>query len=185
MLAYDDATGMWASRFWWMTAKWLGHPHVAVLEGGLRRWCALGLPVTADLAPPRPAGNFSPRLHAAAVVDADTTAAAALDPRSRVFDARAPERYRGEIEPIDPVAGHVPGARNQPSSGSVDADGRFLPVAELRAACSSRAWMGRAPADTIAMCGSGVTACHLLLAMEVAGLPGGTPVCGQLERMVT
>jgi thiosulfate/3-mercaptopyruvate sulfurtransferase len=171
LLAYDDATGMWASRFWWMTAKWLGHRNVAVLDGGLRRWLQLGLPTTTNPAPTRPAGDFTARPDAGSHVDADTTQAAALDPRRRVLDARAAERYRGDVEPIDPVAGHVPGARNHPSSGVVDADGRFLPPAELAISLSQT--LGPvAPADTITMCGSGVTACHLLLAMELAGLPG-------------
>jgi thiosulfate/3-mercaptopyruvate sulfurtransferase len=171
LLAYDDATGMWASRFWWMTAKWLGHRNVAVMDGGLRRWLQLGLPTTTNPAPTRPAGDFTARPDAGAHVDANTTQAAALDPQRRVLDARAAERFRGDVEPIDPVAGHVPGARNHPSSGVVDAAGRFLPPAELARAFSQS--LGPiAPADTITMCGSGVTACHLLLAMEHAGLPG-------------
>jgi thiosulfate/3-mercaptopyruvate sulfurtransferase len=171
LLAYDDATGMWASRFWWMTAKWLGHRNVAVMDGGMRRWLQLGLPTTTDPAPTRPAGDFAARPDAGACADADTTQAAALDPQRRVLDARAPERYRGEVEPIDPVAGHVPGALNHPSSAVVATDGRFLPPAELARAFAQT--LGPvAPADTITMCGSGVTACHLLLAMEHAGLPG-------------
>ena len=177
LLAYDESNGMWASRFWWMTAKWLGHSQVAVLEGGLCRWRALDLPVTTALPPPRPAGNFSPRVHAGAVVDADTTARAAADPGFRVLDARAPERYRGEIEPIDPVAGHVPGARNHPSSLSVDATGTFLPAPQLQAAFAA-SFDGVPPANVVTMCGSGVAACQLLLAMEVAGLPGGRLYCG-------
>jgi len=171
LLAYDDATGMWASRFWWMTAKWLGHRHVAVMDGGLRRWLQLGLSTTTDPAPLRPAGDFAARPDAGAYVDADTTQAAALDPQRRVLDARAAERYRGEVEPFDPVAGHVPGALNHPSSGVVTADGRLLPPAEL-ASAFSRTLGSVSPADTITMCGSGVTACHLLLAMEHAGLSG-------------
>jgi thiosulfate/3-mercaptopyruvate sulfurtransferase len=171
LLAHDDATGMWASRFWWMTSKWLGHRHVAVMDGGMRRWLQLGLPTTTDLTPLRAAGAFAARLAAGACVDADATQAAALDPRRRVLDARAAERYRGEIEPFDPVAGHVPGALNHPSSGVVAADGRFLPPAEL-ASAFSRSLGSVRPADTITMCGSGVTACQLLLAMEHAGMPG-------------
>ena len=177
LLAYDESNGMWASRFWWMAAKWLGHPHVAVLDGGLRRWRALGLPLTAVIAPPRPAGNFSPRLNEAAVVDAEITARAAVHAQSRVLDARAPERYRGEVEPIDAVAGHVPGARNHPSSRCFDTDGRFLPAPELRQAFEA-SLEGVAPDATITMCGSGVTACHLLLGMEVAGMPGGRLYAG-------
>jgi thiosulfate/3-mercaptopyruvate sulfurtransferase len=171
LLVYDDATGIWAARFWWMTAKWLGHRHVAVMDGGIRRWLQLGLPTTTNPAPTRPAGDFTARPDAGAHVDADTTQAAALDPRRRVLDARAAERFRGEVEPIDPVAGHVPGACNHPSSRVVDADGRFLPPTELASAFSQT--LGAVPAtDAITMCGSGVTACHLLLAMEHAGLPG-------------
>jgi len=171
LLAYDDASGMWASRFWWMASKWLGHRHVAVMDGGMRRWLQLGLPTTTDPAPWRPAGDFAARPDAGACVDADATQAAALDPRRRVLDARAAERYRGEVEPLDPVAGHVPGAFNHPSSGVVAADGRFLPPAEL-ASAFAQSLGSVSPADTITMCGSGVTACHLLLAMEHAGLFG-------------
>lgn len=172
LLAYDDASGMWASRLWWMAARWLGHAHVAVLDGGLRRWHALDLPVTTEVPGPRPAGTFAARLDPAATVDADTTQAAALDPQRRVFDARSPERYRGEVEPIDRVAGHVPGALNHPSSSVVAADGTFLPAPTLRERFASRLG-GVSPRDVIAYCGSGVTACHVLLAMEHAGLPGG------------
>jgi thiosulfate/3-mercaptopyruvate sulfurtransferase len=172
LLAYDDASGIWAARFWWMTAKWLGHAHVAVLDGGLRRWRALGLPTTAALPVPRPAGTFSGAPDPTVSADANAVAAAADDAGKRVLDARAPERFRGEVEPIDHVAGHVPGARNHPVGRSVDADGRFLPAAELRQALEN-SLAGVRPRDTIAMCGSGVTACHLLLAMEVAGLRGG------------
>ena len=177
LLAYDDAAGMWASRFWWMTARWLGHAQVAVLDGGLRRWRELGLPTTAGIPAARQPGSFTARPDPAAVVDADTTQAAALDPQRRVLDARAAERYRGEVEPIDPVAGHVPGALNHPSSGVVSPDGRLLPPAEL--ARGFRAQLGTVPpAQTITMCGSGVTACRLLLAMEHAGLPGARLYAG-------
>jgi thiosulfate/3-mercaptopyruvate sulfurtransferase len=171
LVAYDDATGLWAARFWWMTAKWLGHAQVAVMDGGLRRWLQLGLPLTADPAAPRTAGGFVGQPQAEAWVDADATQAAAIDPQRRVLDARAPERYRGELEPIDPVAGHVPGALNHPVASVNAADGRLRPAGELAAAL--RQTLGPvAPSATITMCGSGVTACHLLLAMEHAGLPG-------------
>jgi thiosulfate/3-mercaptopyruvate sulfurtransferase len=172
LLAYDDSNGMYAARFWWMTARWLGHRHAAVLDGGLRRWLALGLPTTAEAPPRRPAGEFVGTPNPAAAVQIDTVAAAAQDPSRRVIDARAAERYRGEIEPIDLVAGHVPGARNHPYNRNIDADGRFLSGSEIRQALQATL-EGAAPSDAIAMCGSGVTACHLLLAMEVAGLSGG------------
>ncbi len=173
LLAYDDASGMWAARFWWMASKWLGHRHVAVLNGGLRRWTQLGLSVTTDPPGLRPAGTFTPAepVNEHCWVDADTTQAAALDPERRVLDARAPERFRGEVEPIDPVAGHVPGACNHPALGLNGADGRFLPPDQL-AEAFLRTLGPVAPTEAITMCGSGVTACHLLLAMEYAGLPG-------------
>lgn len=171
LLAYDDASGLWAARFWWMTAIWLGHRHVAVLDGGLRTWTGLGLPVTTDV-PPTPArGHFTARADASRIADADATAAAALDPGSRVLDARAGERFRGEVEPIDPVAGHVPGALNLPASTVTGPDGRFLAPTALAQVFDARLG-GVSPAATIAMCGSGVTACQLLFAMEHAGLPG-------------
>lgn len=170
LLAYDEASGLWAARFWWMTAKWLGHRHVAVLDGGLRRWAALGLPVTTAVPPPRPTGDFEGRLDPTVVADADATGAAARDPGWRVLDARAAERYRGEVEPIDRVAGHIPGALNRPTSTTVTAAGTLQAPAELRAAFA-RDLGGVPPERTIAYCGSGVTACHLLLALEHAGLP--------------
>lgn len=177
LVAYDDASGMWAARFWWMTAKWLGHPQVAVLDGGLRRWQHLGLPVTTDPPPARAAGDFAGRPNDDAWVDADTTQSAALDAGQRVIDARAPERFRGDVEPIDPVAGHVPGAVNHPTSTVAAADGRLLPATELRRAFLQT--LGRVPpSGAITMCGSGVTACHLLLAMEHAGLPGARLYAG-------
>jgi thiosulfate/3-mercaptopyruvate sulfurtransferase len=171
LLAYDDAGGLWASRFWWMTAIWLGHRHVALLDGGLRAWAGLGLPMTTDVPPTPPTGNFTARADAARIADADATAAAALDPQGRVLDARAGERFRGEVEPIDPVAGHVPGALNLPSSAVLGPNGRFLAPGALARLFGTR--LGSVPpAATIAMCGSGVTACQLLFAMEYAGLPG-------------
>jgi thiosulfate/3-mercaptopyruvate sulfurtransferase len=172
VLAYDDASGLWAARFWWMAAKWLGHPRVAVLDGGLRRWAAAGLPVTVDIPPPRATGNFEGHHDASRTVDAEATQVAAVDPAWRVLDARAAERYRGEVEPIDKVAGHVPGALNLPTAGLVTADGTFGPPAEIKAAFAAKLG-GVPPERTVAYCGSGVTACHLLLAMEHAGLADG------------
>lgn len=170
VVAYDDATGMFAARLWWML-RWLGHDTVSVLDGGFRRWQALGLPVTTD-APVAGAGTFAGRLRPALAVDADAVQAAARDHAQRVVDARAPERYRGEIEPIDRVAGHVPGARNHPSATLLGPDGLLLPPAELRRALLATL-DGVPPEATIAYCGSGVTACHVLLAMEHSGLRGG------------
>jgi thiosulfate/3-mercaptopyruvate sulfurtransferase len=171
LLAYDDSSGLWAARFWWMTAIWLGHRHVALLDGGLRAWTGHGLPITTDVPSPRGTGNFAPRADASRIADADATAAAALQPQGRILDARAGERFRGEVEPIDPVAGHVPGALNLPASTVTGPDGHFLAPAAL-ARLFADTLRGAKPAATIAMCGSGVTACQLLFAMEYAGLPG-------------
>jgi thiosulfate/3-mercaptopyruvate sulfurtransferase len=169
VVAYDDGNGAYAARLWWML-RWLGHDEVRVLDGGMRRWLALGLPL--DEAVPVPAsGDFVARLRPELTADAATVLVAARDATSRVIDVRAPERYRGEVEPIDAVAGHVPGARNHPFTASLDAQGRFLPPDELRRQLSAS--LDGVPAHrTIAMCGSGVTACHLLLALEHAGLSG-------------
>lgn len=169
VVAYDDGNGMYAARLWWML-RWVGHDAVAVLDGGLRRWLQQGLPLTDELPQPA-AGNFVARLRPALAVDAAAVLRASGDAGVRLLDARAPERYRGEVEPIDAVAGHVPGARNHPFGLSLASDGRFLPPAALRESLS--ATLGGVPAErTVAMCGSGVTACHLLLALEHAGLEG-------------
>jgi thiosulfate/3-mercaptopyruvate sulfurtransferase len=169
VVAYDDGNAMVAARLWWML-RWLGHDRVLVLDGGLRRWMQLGLPLDEAVPAPLP-GNFVARPRPELTVDAHTVLAASADPAARILDARAPERYRGDVEPIDAVAGHVPGARNHLFSLSLDPEGRFLPPAELREALAGK--LAGVPAErTIAMCGSGVSACHVLLAMEHAGLAG-------------
>lgn len=166
--AYDQNSGMWASRFWWML-QWLGHPAVAVLDGGLDRWIAKGHLLTADephVAPTRfIAANVLPTASAREIMEHldDGTLA--------VIDARAPERYRGDVEPIDPVAGHIPGAINRPYNANLDAQGLFKPAEQLRA--EFQTLLDQAPpASVVHQCGSGVTACHNVLAMSVAGLHG-------------
>jgi thiosulfate/3-mercaptopyruvate sulfurtransferase len=169
VVAYDDGNAMYASRLWWML-RWLGHDQVCVLDGGLGRWSQLGLPLTDRVTVYQP-GDFVAHPRPGLAVEAGRVQAAASERTSRVLDARSPERFRGEVEPIDAVAGHVPGAFNHPFVTSLGPDGRFLPPEELRAAFASRL-SGVPPERTIAMCGSGVTACHLLLAMEHAGFGG-------------
>jgi thiosulfate/3-mercaptopyruvate sulfurtransferase len=169
VVAYDAGNGMYASRLWWML-RWLGHEAVFVLHGGLRRWVELGMPVETSVPQPGP-GNFIARPRPDMQVDAAGVLARAADPAWRLLDARAPERYRGDVEPIDAVAGHVPGAVNHPFARSLGGDDRLLPRDELRAAFA-RTLDGVPAGRAIAMCGSGVTACHLLLAMEHAGLAG-------------
>jgi thiosulfate/3-mercaptopyruvate sulfurtransferase len=166
VVAYDADNGMYAARLWWML-RWVGHEAAAVLDGGFRAWVGMGQPITAATATRAPT-VFVPRADRSMWVDASQVARAAGDPSWRVLDARAPERYRGSVEPIDRVAGHVPGALNHPFASSLTSDGRFASAHELRQRFDSS--QGGVPDErTIVMCGSGVTACHVLLAMAVAG----------------
>lgn len=168
VVAYDGDVGMYAARLWWML-RWLGHDAVAVLDGGFKAWTAAGLPTSATRATRTPQ-TFVARPNRAMWVDAAEVATHVRDPAWRLLDARAPERYRGDVEPIDAVAGHVPGARNHPFATNVAAGG-FAPADELRQRLEV-SQDGVSDSQTIAMCGSGVTACHLLLAMEIAGKRG-------------
>lgn len=170
VVVYDAADGsMAAARLWWLL-KLLGHARVAVLDGGLAAWRAAGGAETAAIPDVPAAPAYPARFDARQCVGADDVLARLGEDSGWLFDARAPERFRGEVEPIDPVAGHVPGALNRPFAANLR-DGRFKPADELRAELS--ALLGdRHAADSVLMCGSGVTACHLLLAFEHAGLRG-------------
>lgn len=170
VVVYDAGDGsMAAARLWWLL-RLIGHRHVAVLDGGLAAWQGAGLPVTAEVPVistlPAYPGQFDP----AQIVSAEEVLARLAQPAGWLLDARAGERYRGEVEPIDPVAGHVPGAVNRPFALNLSA-GRFRPAAELRAELLPL-FAGHVPEQLVLMCGSGVTACHLLLALEHAGLSG-------------
>jgi thiosulfate/3-mercaptopyruvate sulfurtransferase len=170
VVVYDDSSGSYALRLWWML-RWLGHEAVALLDGGFSQWQQEGRAVSQERAPAR-AGSFVPRPRDAARVDVGFIERFHDDAAIRLVDARAPERYSGATEPIDPVGGHVPGAMNRFWKQNLQADGRFKPAALLRAEFS--ALLGDAdPAATVHMCGSGVTACHNAFAMELAGLPAG------------
>ncbi len=167
VVAYDDVGGWIAARLWWMLDN-LGHARVAVLDGGLPAWTALGLPVTTDepdaqVADLRLAGHWSHTLDRGELLD---KLRASKPPT--VLDARAGPRYRGEIEPIDPVAGHIPTARNAPIDGNLGPAGRFLPPDALAERYTG---LGAGAGEVVISCGSGVSACHLALAMRVAGLP--------------
>ena len=169
VVAYDDAAGAIAARLWWML-RWVGHEAAAVVNGGLKAWLAAGLPL--DVEEPRvtPATYVArPRPEEALTVD---EVVSALADRSIVLvDARSADRFAGQNETIDPVAGHVPGARSHPFMSNLDAERRFLPAHVLRERWSKT--LGTASADrVVTMCGSGVTACHHLLALQVAGLAG-------------
>ena len=185
-IVYDESNGSFAARAWWLL-RWLGHRKVAVLDGGMGAWLREG-GATESGEPPREAAPQSPPGGAAgpnteAALGADELIAALEDPRTLLIDARAPERYRGAVEPIDPVAGHIPGAVNHPFSSNLQSDGRFLPPRELE-----RLWRDRlgetSAADVIVMCGSGVTACHNLLALEHAGLPGARLYAGSWSEWI-
>jgi thiosulfate/3-mercaptopyruvate sulfurtransferase len=169
VVAYDDSGGIYAARLWWLL-RWLGHDAVAVLDGGLAAWRAARLPLSTDTAVPA-ARRFVAAPRPEDHVSADEVAAALARRDALLLDARSAERYEGRIEPLDPKAGHIPGATNHHYARNLGSDGRFLAPAALRSAFE-RLLAGRAPSAVISMCGSGVTACHTLLALELAGMPG-------------
>ncbi len=166
VVVYDDRGGVIGARLWWMLRE-LGHERVAVLDGGLPAWTAAGLSLTAEV-PAWPPASFTGTGAWGRAVDRSEVAAALG--RVLLLDARSPERFRGEEEPIDPVAGHIPTARSAPATDNLDADHRLLAPEAL--AARYRALGVIDPARVVAYCGSGVTACHDLLALEVAGLTG-------------
>jgi thiosulfate/3-mercaptopyruvate sulfurtransferase len=171
VVAYDDGDATIAARVWW-TLRHFGHDRVRVLDGGLAAWAAAGLPVTTD-EPDVVAGDFTAVPGHLPVLDA--AGAAALARSGVLFDARAGERYRGETEPIDRVAGHIPGAVSAPTAGNVGPDGRFLTPAGLRQRFAALGVQAGGPDDPVpavgAYCGSGVTAAHEVLALALAGVP--------------
>jgi len=167
VITYDTSQGQMAARLWWML-RYLGHDAAAVLDGGLQTWKSEGRPLASGRES-RAARRFVSRPRESMRIDVE-----ALE-RERtehlLIDARAPERFRGEVEPFDPVKGRIAGARNHPTAASLAADGRFLAPSELRSRFQSI--LGSSPVDSVvSYCGSGVTACHNLLAMDVAGLGG-------------
>ena len=163
----SDTQGMpYAARAWWLL-RWLGHEAVAVLDGGVQAWQAAGYPLSTEAARVAPQAPY--RTLAAAMPSIDAPALQAQLGRRPILDARAPERFRGETESLDPVAGHIPGAGNRFFKNNLRVDGRFKPADELRADFAA---LGHAPERWVHQCGSGVTACHNLLAMEHAGLKG-------------
>jgi thiosulfate/3-mercaptopyruvate sulfurtransferase len=164
IVAYDDAQGIYAARLWWML-RWIGHPGARLLDCGLQAWVAAGLPL--DTARPCPEPTvMTVRPGPTRVIDRDGLRAA-LD-RVTLLDARAPEAYRGEYHPVDLLGGHIPTARSAPTAGNLGPGGCFLPPEELARRYRD---LGAGAADTVASCGSGVTACHDILAMVRAGLP--------------
>ncbi|GAA1120920.1 sulfurtransferase [Streptomyces javensis] len=165
VVVYDGGQGWAAARAWWLL-RWAGHPSVRVLDGGLPAWTAVGGSLTTE-APEAPEGDFVPRPGALPLLEADD--AAALARRGVLLDARAAERYRGEVEPIDPVGGHIPGAVSAPTAENVTEDGHFLPAERLAERFAALGATG--DAEVGVYCGSGVSAAHQVLALAVAGVP--------------
>ncbi|WP_417223610.1 sulfurtransferase, partial [Achromobacter spanius] len=171
VVAYDASGGMYAAHLWWML-RWLRHQRVVVLDGGWEAWGGGGLPATTEAAPAVRAGQpAEPGAPLVASVDAQAVLDNIDRPAFTVIDARAANRYRGEVEPMDPVAGHIPGALNRPNGENLQADGSFKSAEQLRAEFAGLLG-GRDPGVIVHQCGSGITACHNLLAMEIAGLSG-------------
>lgn len=175
VVVYDAQGGMYAARAWWLL-RWIGHEAVAVLDSGKQAWVAAGLPLESGTTPEPEAhagGNLTRRPSLVGTVDADTLMANLQSPSLLVVDARAPDRFRGENETLDPVGGHIPGAVNRCFRDNLLPDGRFKPAEALRGEFGGV--LGATPAErSVMQCGSGVTACHNLLALEVAGLSGAT-----------
>jgi thiosulfate/3-mercaptopyruvate sulfurtransferase len=183
VVAYDQNNGMWASRLWWLL-HWLGHDAAAVLDGGIDKWIAEGRPTTADPPSVRPT-RFVAMTPQPVISSADILrhlSGHSSNPLT-IIDARAPECFRGDIEPLDPVAGHIPGAINRPYGANLTPQQTFKPAELLRA--EFEAQLGGAPLSSVVhQCGSGVTACHNVLAMAVAGLPGSRLYPGSWSEWV-
>lgn len=179
VVAYDAHGGMFAARLWWLL-RWLGHEAVAVLDGGMAAWEAASQPLTTEVRT-RPRGALSVRAPFVPTVTVREVLDNLESGKRIVIDARAADRYRGENETIDPVGGHIPGAKNRFFKDNLGPDGRFKDAAQLREEFGA---LIDDPAAAIMQCGSGVTACHNLLALEVAGLPGAALYPGSWSEWV-
>lgn len=182
VVVYDDSFGGMAARLWWLL-RWLGHDAVALLDGGLPKWQRESHPLTAEMPALQPT-SFTPHLRPALWVDSKTVQQAVTQSDKLVIDARAEERFNGEIEPLDRVAGHIPGSINLPFEDNLHISGKFLPEEELRALYAGMLDNVK-PEQVIQMCGSGVTACHNILAMEHAGLKGARLYAGSWSEWIT
>ncbi|MEX2162666.1 MAG: sulfurtransferase [Sulfuricaulis sp.] len=182
VVVYDDACGAMAARLWWLM-RWLGHEAVAVLDGGLHKWQDEGKPLT-TMTPNILPSHFFPEISDDMCVTADQVEAMLNNMSGQLIDARAAKRFRGEQEPLDKVAGHVPGAVNLPYAENLNIDGKFKPAVILRDRYLN-VLKDVKPMDVVHMCGSGVTACHNLLAMEHAGLSGSKLYAGSWSEWIT
>jgi thiosulfate/3-mercaptopyruvate sulfurtransferase len=172
VVAYDDSRFAFAARLWWLL-RYLGHDRVALLDGGFSNWKKSGYPVTSIIPNPK-AGQFVPKLHSDWVVDIDTVKAKQAHPKVAIVDSREPERYRGEREPIDPIAGHIPGAVNYPWQDVTTEQGEVRSPEALR----NHLVALQAKAEILVYCGSGVTACVNLFALNLAGIDTGKLYAG-------
>jgi thiosulfate/3-mercaptopyruvate sulfurtransferase len=182
VVCYDGGSGAMAARLWWML-RWVGHSRVAVLDGGWQAWVKSGKPVTVEQ-PIVTATTFNGRTQPRTAADSAEILTHLQDRKALVLDARAGDRYRGENETLDPVAGHIPGALNRFFRMNLAEDGHFKPAVKLKQEFGTML-NGHAPEAIIHQCGSGVTACHNLLAMEVAGLPGSRLYPGSWSEWVS
>jgi thiosulfate/3-mercaptopyruvate sulfurtransferase len=181
VIVYDDAGGAFAGRLWWLL-RCLGHDKVAVLNGGMQQWQKQGFSLTATLPAIKPA-TFRPYLNTAYWLNASQVQNCLAKKAVCLIDARTPERYRGEQEPIDPVAGHIPGAQNRAFQSNLDNQGLFLSADSLHNQFQKLIGTNR-PEQVVHYCGSGVTACHNLLAMEYAGLTGSKLYAGSWSEWI-
>jgi thiosulfate/3-mercaptopyruvate sulfurtransferase len=183
VVLYDDGPGAYAARAWWLLA-WLGkRDGVFILDGGLKAWHAAGLPLSLD-APDKKPGHFTGQPDDGLVLSAEQLQARLGDPEMTLIDARAEARFRGEVEPIDPVAGHIPSAQCAAFTDNLGPDGKFLPAGQLKQRFATQLH-GRAPEQLVAYCGSGVTACHNLFALCLAGYPLGGLYAGSWSEWIT
>ncbi|NBF05480.1 sulfurtransferase [Pseudomonas sp. Fl5BN2] len=183
IVLYDDGPGAFAARAWWLLA-WLGkRDGVFILDGGLKAWHAAGLPLSLDPPETLP-GQFSGQPDNSLLLDAEHLQRRLGQPDLTLLDARGLPRFRGEVEPIDPVAGHIPGAQCAAFTDNLGSDGRFLPPEQLKQRFAEKL-AGRSPEQLVAYCGSGVTACHNLFALCLAGYPLGSLYAGSWSEWIT
>lgn len=183
VVLYDDGPGAFAARAWWLLA-WLGkRDGVFILDGGLKAWHSAGFPLSLD-APVIEPGTFAGTPDNHLLLDAEHLQKRLGQPGLTLIDARAQARFRGEVEPIDPVAGHIPGAQCAAFNENLGSDGRFLPAEQLKQRFAAQL-QGRSPDELVAYCGSGVTACHNLFALSLAGYPLGKLYAGSWSEWIT
>ena len=183
VVLYDDGPGAYAARAWWLLA-WLGkRDGVFILDGGLKAWHAAGFPLSLD-APVVEPGTFAGTPDHRLLLDAEHLQKRLGQPGLTLIDARAQPRFRGEVEPIDPIAGHIPGAQCAAFSENLGSDGRFLPAEQLKQRFAAQL-QGREAQELVAYCGSGVTACHNLFALSLAGYPLGKLYAGSWSEWIT